>query len=74
MVYPVGINALYAVLLWRNRVVICVEKDSTVDAKAKRKLIGDGTMVSFLHYPYSGNYFLWEGVDSVCAPAYVCDV
>ena len=67
MVYPVGVNALYVAVLWCNRVAIRLEKDSAVDAKAKRKVIGDGTMVSFLHHPYSASHFWWEAIDSVCA-------
>ena len=70
ILYPVGVNALYVVLLWRNRTTIRREKDETGDAKAKQKMIGDGTMVSFLHHPYSSNYFWWETVDSVCAAAF----
>jgi hypothetical protein len=66
--YPLGINALYVVLLWRNRAAIRLEKDSTIDAKAKLKMIGgDGTIASFLHHPYSRNHFWWEAVDSVRA-------
>jgi hypothetical protein len=63
--YPVGINALYVVLLWWNRSEIRLEKDSAVEAAPKQKLIGDGTMISFLHLPYSRTYFWWEAVDSV---------
>ena len=66
--YPLGVNILYGVLLWRNRAAIrSLKKESTVDEEAKQKLVGDGTMISFLHYPYSGSYFWWEAVDSVCA-------
>ena len=53
---------LYAVLLWKNRVDIRVEKNRTVDVKEKQK-----TMVTFLHHPYSGDPFWWEVVDSVRA-------
>ena len=67
LVYPVGVNALYIVLLWRNRTRIRLEKDSTVDANEKQKVVGDGTMVRFLHQPYDTNHFWWEAVDSVCA-------
>ena len=67
VLYPVGVNVVYVVLLWRNRAAIRLEKDSTVDAKAKAKQIGDVTMISFLHHPYSVNYFWWEAVDSVGA-------
>jgi hypothetical protein len=65
MLYPVGINALYVVLLWRSRSEIRLEKDSAVDAKVQQKPIVDGTMISFLHLPYSRTYFWWEAVDSV---------
>ena len=64
-IYPVGINALYVVLLWWNRSEIRLEKDRAIDADSKQKLIGDGTMISFLHLPYSRTYFWWEAVDSV---------
>ena len=60
-----GINALYVVLLWWNRSEIRLEKDSAVDAKEKEKLVGDGTVINFLHLPYSRTYFWWEAVDSV---------
>jgi len=65
--FPVGVNALYAALLWWNRAMICVEKDPSIDEEDKKRIIPDGTMVSFLHHPYSGKYFWWEAVDSVCA-------
>lgn len=67
VLYPVGVNALYVVLLWMNRNAIHVEKNSSIDEKQKQRAIGDGTMVSFLHHPYSDQYFWWEVVDSVCA-------
>ena len=62
IVYPLGVNVLYIVLLWKNRADIRVEKDCTVDAKDKQN-----TMVTFLHHPYSADHFWWEAVDSVCA-------
>ena len=67
LVYPVGVNALYVVLLWWNRSEIRSEKKCTVDGKAAGKAVGDGgkTMISFLHRPYSPTYFWWEPVDSV---------
>ena len=66
IIYPVGVNALYAVMLWKNRSAIRMEKDSTVDAKAKQETIADGSMdISFLHTSYSQDYFWWEAVDSV---------
>ena len=53
-------------MLWKNRSAIRVEKDSTVDAKAKQEAIADGSMdISFLHAAYSQDYFWWEAVDSV---------
>ena len=67
VLYPVGVNALYVVLLWINRKAIRLEKDLTIEPKAKHKLIGDGKMVSFLHHPYSDQYLWWEVVGSVCA-------
>ena len=68
ILYPVGVNLLYVALLWMNRADIRLEKDSTaIDAKAKK---ANGTMIGFLHHPWSANYFWWEAVDSVC-PAMV---
>ena len=67
IVHPAGVNALYVVPLWMNRNAVLVGKDPSIDEKQKQKAIGGGTMVSFLHHPYSDQYFWWEAVDSVCA-------
>ena len=69
VVFPVGVNALYVLLLWWNRKATRLEKDPSIDEKEKQKIIPDGTMVSFLHHPYSGKYFWWEAVESVCVAA-----
>ena len=47
--------------------MIRAEKDPNIDQNEEQKTIGGGTMVSFLHHPYSEKYFWWEAVDSVCA-------
>ena len=56
LAFPVGVNLLYAALLFRHRAEIHSEK--TEDAS--------GSAVSFLHEPFTPSCFWWEPVDSVC--------
>ena len=58
VVYPIGVNLLYSVLLWRNRADI---KTETLKDKACR----DITAIEFLYKPFSQKFFWWEAVDSV---------
>ena len=58
VVYPVGVNLLYSVLLWRHRNEIQMEA-------LKDKTSRGTTPISFLYQPFTREFFWWEAVDSV---------
>ena len=67
LTFPVGVNLLYATILFRHRAEIQPEKtetapDPAVLKKAKATL---DSAVSFLYRPFSRSCFWWEAVDSV---------
>jgi hypothetical protein len=56
VVFPVGVNLLYATLLFWNRAEIHSEKIGGASS---------GSAVAFLHKPFTPSCFCWEVVDSV---------
>ena len=57
VIYPVGINLLYIVLLWKHHAEIHAEKQASE--------IVEATGITFLHRPFSRECFWWEIIDSV---------
>lgn len=62
--YPIGINLLYVLLLWMGRAEMksCAEKEA--QSAKDGGLVSCGSMITFLHQPYSNDCFWWEAVDS----------
>ena len=56
LVFPLGVNVLYMIILYSHRAEIRSEKTEGNSVSA----------VSFLHKPFTTSCFCWEAVDSVC--------